>query len=821
MTPWFRTPVDEMWREIWRDSRQAVRGLRSAPAFTAVALIVLTLSIGASTAIFSVVDAVMLRGLPFEASERLVSVGEVNLRDSSPGASRLVAPQNFLDWRARQDVFSHLAAVGDVSISLKREGRDEPQTLRAQWVTADFFPALRAMPMLGRPFTAGDEVEGRAQVAVISYGLWQRRFGGAPDVIGRRLPGQLASFEILGVMPPAFAYPVGDATPTDVWVPFVAPPEARVRGNSFGYSLQVIGRLRDDVTIEQAQQRMDLITADLAAETPRWFTDRVARVTPLRDDLTRDVRTWMLMLLAAVGFVLLIACVNLANLMLVRATTRAREMGIRSALGASRGDLVRIVLIESLVLSLAGAALGVLAAWTGVELLRTLVPEGVPRSAAIAIDLRVLGAATSIALITGLAFGIAPALRFSRPGAGEVLNHRERGSTASASLQRARALLVVSQVALAVILLVGSGLFLASFARVTSIDLGFDPERVLTVRVRPLVGRAELAGALQRNRDKLSTILERVRAIPGVEVASMIGGGLPLRGDLRTVALAIPGRELPGNEDIALNEISPAYFASLRVPLLSGRFFTQADRHDSEPVVILSEAAARKYFAGRDAIGQVVELDVRRTVVGVVRSMRDRGPERDWRAQAFVPLAQRDVVGGTIVMRVARGAQVLPAVREAVWSEFPDLPIPDTYTLEHYLNGLIAQRRFNMLLLGLFGLLALVIASAGIYGVMAYLVTERTQEIGIRMALGALPATIQRAVLTRALAYVSSGLTLGLIMAWALSGLVQSFLFEVQPHDAYVYTGVCIVLLLTALAASYLPAQRAAAVDPLVALKAD
>jgi predicted permease len=813
--------VRTVWLDLWwRDLRHAIRSLRATPTFTVVALIVLTLSIGASTAIFSVVDAVVLRGLPFDEGDRLVAVGE--FAKSSAFDSMKAAPQNFLDWRAQQDVFTGLAAIAYGGISLRREGQAIPETLVGQQVTADFFTVLRTPPLLGRAFTIDHEVNGRAHVAVISYGLWQRRFGGAPDVVGRQLRGQTAEFEIVGVMPPSFSYPVGATPPTDVWVPLVIPSEDRVRGTSYGYYLQVIGRLRDGVTIERAQVRMDQITAGLAAETPHWFTDRVARVEPLRDNLTRPVRTWMLMLLAVVSFVLLIACVNLANLLLVRATSRTRELGIRAALGASRWDLSRALLLESLVLSLTGAALGMCLAWWCVEILRSVMPPEVPRAATIAVDLRVLVATVVAGIVTGLAFGMAPALQFSRPAAG-VLNHGERGNTAGARSQWLRATLVMAEVALAVVLLVGSGLFLASFARVTRVDLGLDYRDVLTVRVRSLVIPADPPQARRRNTQLLMNVLDRVRTIPGVEVASLMSGGLPLRGDLRTEDFGIPGRILPRNTDIDLNQISADYFKAVKVPLLKGRFFTDADSRSSQPVVILNEAAARRYFSGEDAIGKVVRLQGDRTVVGIVGSIRHDGPESGWRTQAFVPLAQSGAFGGTLVLRTAPGAQgVLPAVRSAIWTEFPDLAGPvsiDAQTLGHYFNELVAQRRFNMLLLSLFGLLGVLIAGVGIYGVMAYVVTQRTQEIGIRMAFGAVPATILVSVLGGALRYLTVGLVIGVMAAWGLARLVEGFLFQVQPHDVSVYAAVCAVLIGTGLAAAAIPARRASRLDPLVAIR--
>ena len=823
--------VRTIWFDLlWRDASHAVRSLRRTPTFSSVALVVLTLSIGATTAIFSVVDAVILRGLPFPESDRLVAVGELNVKDSAPSALNLTTPQTFLDWRDQQDVFTGLAAVGYAEISLRREGNALPENLRAQRITADFFTVLRTQPILGRPFSREDEVEGRGNVAVISYSLWQRRFAGRPDVIGAYLPGQQASFEVVGVMPAGFSYPVdtyvlGTRERTEVWVPYVFSSNDRVRGNSYGYNLHVIGRPQDGVSIERAQARMSQITAGLAAETPRWYKDRAVKVEPLHEFVTRGVRTWMIMLLAAVSFVLLIAYVNLANLMLVRASARTRELGIRSALGGSRWDLSRVLLLESLILSLTGAALGAALAWWGVDVLRSLVPAEVPRAATIAVDIRVLAITGIVAILAGIAFGMVPVVKFSRPVIAGTLSQAERASTATIRTKVLRSTLVVAEVALAVVLLVGSGLFLASFARVTNVDLGLDPHDVLTVQVRVLDASADIERAAQRNRQLLLNVLKRVRAIPGVEVASLAGGGLPLRGDLRTVDFGIPGRELPRNTDIALNQISPDYFRALKVPLVTGRLFADADTQNSEPVVILNEAAAARYFPGEDAVGKVVRLVGNRTVVGVVGNVRYDGPESAGRTQAFVPVTQSRVLGATLVVRTASRAQgILPAVRQAIWSEFPDaLPtrIDDEHPLTYYFDALVAQRRFNMLLLALFGALGLSIACVGIYGVLAYVVSQRTQEIGIRMALGAPPSTILRSVLGSASLTMMVGIGIGLTGAWVLAGLVRGFLFEVEPHEPGVYAGALLVLAMTGLAAAFTPARRASSVDPLIALRAE
>jgi putative ABC transport system permease protein len=810
--------VRALWLDgLWRDARHAIRALRAAPAFTVVALAVLALCVGATVAVFSVVDAVIFRSLPFDEPHRLVAVGEEHR--PLPEWPNLVAPQNFFDWRERQDVFTGLAAAAYGQISVKAAGDDFPENLPARLVTANFFEVLRTPPLIGRPFTTENEVAGRGQVAVISYRLWQRRFGGRPDVLGQRLPGQLAAFEIVGVMPNTFSDPVDAAEPIEVWIPFVAPPDARIRGNDFGYYLQVIGRLRDGVSIERAQAQMNRITAELAAETPRWFTDRVAKVDSLQDFITRPVRTWMLMLLGAICCVLLIACVNLANLMLARGTTRTRELGIRAALGASRSELARALLVESLLLSLAGAALGACLAWLSVGFLRASLPADTPRVTGIAINLRVLGVTSFVAVLAGLAFGIAPVAQFVRPSA-RSLTRAERSGTADRSSTWLRGALVVAEVALAAVLLVGAAMFLTSFARVTNVDLGFDYRNVLTLRLRPLVH----PGERDPGPSPLLNVLDRVKSLPGIELAALAGGGLPLRGDLRTEDFSISGAA-GKRGDIAMNEVSPDYFRVLRIPVIRGRAFTEADRQGAQPVVIVNQQTAQRFFDG-DPIGKVMRWQTRgeRTVIGVVGDIRFDGPENESRPQAFIPWAQSRVFGGTLLVRTASpSGGLLPGVGKAVASEFPASVMPpinvEVQMLEHYFRDLVAERRFNMLLLGTFGILGIAIACAGIYGVMAYIVAQRTHEIGIRMALGALPGAIAWSVVARTGRYVVLGLVAGLSGAWILSTTVRGLLFAIEPHDPAVYVWTGALLFTVALAAALIPARRAASVDPLVALR--
>ena len=814
------------------DVRLALRALRSTPAYTVAALLILAASMGATTAIFSIVDAVVLRPLPFDEPDRLVEVGERNTITEDPAFRDRVAPQNFLDWRDRQDVFDKMAAIVDVGVTLIRSDGREPEELPAAQVTADFFPVLRARPILGRTFGADREVDGRAHVAVISYGLWQRRFGGATDVIGRTLHTRLADFEIVAVMPRDFAYTVVPGEGAQVWLPYVVPARERVRGNTYGYYLQVIGRLKDGVSIDQAGARMTAINAELARSWPRWFENRRVIVEPLGNWASAPVRRWMLLLLVAVAVVMLISCINVANLVVLRTSARARELGVRAALGASRAAVSRTLVIESLCLSGAGGVLGAIVAWFGTGMLRDAMPADVPRVAGIAVNLRVLAMTAAVAVVSGTAFGLAPMVHWLRPSAWRALLLRDR--SAAAGTRPLRSLLVVAEIALAVVLLVGSGLFVTSFWRVTGIDLGLDHHHLVAVQIRPSMSPQDPTDLIEHNRQLFAATAERVRSLPGVETAALVVGGVPLRGDLSTLDVAIVGRGLPPPDagDVAFNQVSPEYFAALRVPLLRGRAFTKSDDRNTEPVVIVNSTAAHRYFGNEDPIGQSVRFaDTRaalragrgdvRTIVGVVADMRQEGPEQPVRSQAFVPFAQSRAAGTTLLVRTRPGVPPLDGIRRAIWQDFPDLSLADLSTLDQYFDGIVAQRRINMLLLSVFGLFGLLIASLGVYGVMAHVVAARRYDIGVRLALGAVPSAMYRSIVGRALLHVSIGGAIGAALAWSGARLVRSFLFDVQPHDASVFAGVLALLAITAFVAASVPARRAARIDPAATLRAE
>ncbi len=813
----------------------SLRSLRSSRGFTISALIVLTLGIGATTAIFSVVDAVVLRGLPFDEHDRLVAVGQRSSAPErrsggrDPEAIMLVAPQNYLDWEAGQRVFESIAAIGSGWLTLREPGR-EPESLVPQRVTAGFFTVLRAAPALGRTFTVENEVPGRDRVAIISDGLWRRRFGADPEIIGRAIPledlegGRSASdsggYEVIGIMPPRFTYPVGAARATDIWIPYVVPADQRVRDpQKYVSYLQVIARLRSGVSQPQAQSQMLQVAAAIEAANPVWNKESSIGVRPLIDHIVgARIKAWMLMLLAAVGLVLLITCANIASLLLARASAREREVAVRAALGASRWRLIRQLMIESLVLAAAGTVCAIVVAGWAVEVLRASMPDNVPRVTGIALDLRVLGAAAGLSLVTGLLFGIVPALQASRPNLSNALKNGAR--TGATGRQRLRSALVVAEVALAVVLLVGAALFIGSFVSVMRIDPGFSADHVLTAQISPRIE------SRTRPRDftpELADIVGRISQIPGVTHASMIAGGRPLSGYVSATSISIRGRlDISAGQQIVVRRVTADYHAALKIPLRRGRLFSADDRRSAPQVAILNESAAKKFFGDEDPVGRSVSIDDQRTIVGVVGDVRHASLEVNPGAAAYIPLEQSEVSGAELIVRTSgEPTAVLPAVKAAVFAVLPDVPLRNARALEDLVAGQLAQRRLNMLLLGLFGLLGLVIAAVGLYGLMAFLVAQRTREIGVRIALGASRSSVVSMVLVRASVLVGCGLVAGALAAWYLSAASRAFLFGLEPTDPRAFAGAAASLLLAALIASAIPARRAASVDPVTALRVE
>ena len=810
------------------DLRHAIRELRGASSFSVVALLVLTLGIGATTAIFSVVDAVVLRALPFDEPDRLVAVGE--RRPSSPvgpnrdpGALAAVAPQNYRDWASQQQVFESIAAVAFGAFVFQQPGA-EPEELSAVRVTAGFFDVLRIRPALGRAFTADNEVDGRHRVVVLSDAMWRSRFGGNPEIVGRTIALDDAGYEVVGVMPPDTTYPVGVVRPTDVWVPYVVPPNERIRKPGYGASyLQSIARLKPGVSVEEAQAQMDQVAAAIEQANPAWNKDHKVGVRPLHDHVVgANTRSWMLMLLGSVAIVLLISCANVATLLLARGSTRQREVAVRAALGAGRWRLIRQFMAESFVLSTAGTVLGTIVARWAVQILRTAMPESVPRVAAIGLDLRVLTAAAGLSFVTALLFGIFPALLSSKPDLVAALKDDTRSASAGRGRQRVRSALVIAEVALAVVLLVGAALFIGSFVALMRIDPGFSPEGVLTARIAPRVERGTRGPDFHV---AFAQVVERVNKIPEVVHAAMITGGVPLSGSRFTTALDVPGKIIEDDDrTISIREVTREYHQALRIPLVRGRLLEATDRAGAPNVVLLSEAASRKYFPGEDPIGRVIRIKEEiRTVVGVVGDVHQSSLETEPLPDAYVPMAQTAgrFPGDLVVHTSGDPYAVLPAVKSAVFAVLPDVPLRNVRTMEELFAGRVAQRRLSMLMLGLFGVLALLISAIGIYGVMAYLVSQRSKEIGIRMALGATRSMIVGTVLLHASVLVAFGLVLGSVGALYLAGTAKSFLFGLEATDPRAFAAAVVALSLSAVIATVIPARRAAGVDPLVALRAE
>jgi putative ABC transport system permease protein len=811
------------------DLRSAWRSLWSAPGVTVSALAVLTLGIGASTAIFSVVDAVALRGLPFADAGRLVSVAETDL---ARGRRLLpVAPQDYAAWRARQAVFEDMAASaygGDLTPA--PPSTDPP--FRAVRITASLFDVVRARPALGRPFQPSDERAGAAAVAIISDRLWRHRFQADPGVIGRTIALERGPITIVGVMPPGFAYPIGPVflSTVDCWLPLEqGPHDAERAGRGRTYNLSVVARLRPGLTVGHANSAMQQIRDALAIDYPTWFVDRGVVVLDLQEAIVgTTVRAWMLFLLGAVGCVLLIACLNVASLLVARATARSHEVALRSALGASRGALVRALMVESLLLAMLGAVSGVLLAFWGVAILRAALPEQLPRLTTIAVDLRVLAVTAITAATTGLLFGIVPALQLSRADAASLLRQGGRSQTIGGTSQRLRSLLVTAEVALAVVLFAGAALFLSSFLRVLSVDLGLNPQHVLSVDVSPgstprALDGTPIVGPSQR---LIMQALNQTQALPGVVAAAVLSSGLPLSGNSMTVPVQVGGRQatpFSGNDEAAVHGVTPGYLDVMRATLLRGRWTTGADVEGSAPVVVLNDEAMRRYFAGQDPLGQTILLNGSpRTVVGVVAGARLQGPESAVPPEAYIPFVQSDQASAAVVIRtVSDPSPLAPLVQAAIRSVMPGARISAAETVEQHFSALIAQRKFTMIVLTLFGSLAVLIAAVGLYGLMAFLVALRTREIGVRMALGAAPVGIVQMVLGQATRLILVGLVVGLLGTAWLERLVQAFLFQGRSHDPVMYAIVAAVLFATGLIAALGPARTASQIDPFIALRTE
>jgi predicted permease len=795
-----------------RDLIYGLRILRRSPGFAAAAILTFALGIGANTAIFSIVDAAVLRPLPYDASDRLVSI---TLHNTITGRKTTGAmPRDFLDWRTGNEAFSDVALIAGGLYTLL--GAGEPEEIRIVRVTAGYFEMLHTAPALGRTFTDEDERPEGTRVAIISHDFWRTRFDASPDVIGRvlRLDGE--PFEIVGVLPARFQYPVGAVAQSRVFLPFLFSAADRQRGTPQSMGFNPTARLKDGVTVAQAEAAMSRLqaTLDTSHATANKGYTRV-ELKPLLDDYIGDARPWMLTLLASVGLVLVIACANVANLVLAYGTTRVRELTVRRALGATRGRIVRQLMSETLLLALLGAGAGLAMAWWSLGLLGAALPPSIPRAGSIGLDARVFLFTTTTAILTGLACGLLPAFVGSSTDVVSGLKDGAPGTGASRTGHRARLTLAWVEIALAVVIVAGAGLFIKSFVRLLQVDQGFDASGVASMRIS---GPRNAEPAV--NRRFVLDALDAVRGVPGVEAAVTESGG-PYAGGYSTFPVRIAGRPRASeDESIHFRKVSAGFLELLRVPLLRGRGFSIDDTAQSPPVAMINEMAVRRYLDDREPIGQRIEIqNTTFEIVGVVANMRYGSPGSPPVPEAYLPYEQTARSGGTIVFRAAPAA--IPAIKAAIWKLNPSQPISNLQTSDETFGRGTAVRRFNMVLMTVFAVLALVIAATGIYGVMAFVVGQRTREVGVRLALGASPSAVIGLFLRQGAAVVITGLTVGIIATWWLARGVQSFLYEIDARDPVVFAIVLAVLAVVALAACWLSARKAGRIDPLAALRAE
>jgi predicted permease len=811
-----------MMETLWRDIRYGARMLAKRPGFTVVTVLALALGIGANSAIFSVVNTVLLRPLPYEDPERLVMVWERRPRQNRDAGA--VAPADFLDWQSQNQVFDSMAAY--TSTAFNMTGVGEPEQINSQLVTEGFFQVLSVKAALGRTFIQGEDKEGGGRRLVMGHGLWQRRFGADPNIIGRSLTLNNESFTVIGVMPPDFQYP---DKATELWAsPKRVLPEVFLPGNPDPstirtlHYLNVIARLKPGVTREQAQAEMETIAGRLEQQYPAENTGHTARIVALHEQLVGDVRPALLVLLAAVGFVLLVACANVANLLLARATARHKEMSIRTALGAGRLRLIRQLLTESILLSLLGGGLGLLLALWGVDLLVALSPGNLPRLREISLDGKVVGFTLGISLLTGIIFGLAPALQASRLDLIGSLKEGGRSSMEGFGRHRMRSLLIVVEVALALVLLTGAGLMIRSFQRIQQVDPGFNPNNLLAVELS--LPRSKYVEQ-ERMADFYSRVTARIATLPGVESVGATWT-LPLSGQDASRGFDIEGYTPAPNErtNSAFSAVSPRYFQTMEIPLKMGREFNDRDTAAGPGVIIVNDTFARRYFPGGDAVGKRMRLKGEEnpwlTIVGVVGDVKHTELTAEPRTEMYLSSLQTAFPFMNMVVRTTTDpASLTTAIRKEVWAVDSDQPVTQVETMLQLISASVARARFNTLLLGVFAAVALILAAIGLYGVISYSVTQRTHEIGIRMALGAQRSDVLKLIVGQGMILALAGVAIGLAAAFALTRLMSSLLYGVTATDPWTFGAVAVILSATALLATIIPARRAMRVDPLVALR--
>jgi putative ABC transport system permease protein len=796
---------------LLQDVRYGVRMLLKNPGFTVVAVIALALGIGANAAIFSVVNTVLLRPLPYTDPNRLMIVEE----NKPPQFSSFSAsPGNFIDWQKQNTVFERLAAVGGTAYNLVGEGA-EPERLRGARVSAGLFEILGALPAHGSTFLEEQDQPGHEFVVILSDGLWKRRFAADPNVIGQTITLSSNIYTVVGVMPPSFGYPDRE---TELWTPIAF--SARQAQQHGAHYLDVIGRLKPGATEEQARTELSAIAARLAQQYPDSNAGWGINLYPMQGGDVRDIRTALFVLLGAVALVLLIACANVANLLLARASARQREIAIRTALGASRWRVARQLLTESILLALVGGGVGLLLAQWGLGALLSLAPPELPRVKDVTLDARVLGFTLLVTVLTGVIFGLVPALRASRPNMNETLKEGGRGTTGGH--HRVRGALVVTEVALALLLLVGAGLLIRSFYRLQQVNPGFNTRNALAVTV-------SLPGKKYSKDDQqsafFSELIGKVSALPGV---SSVGAtqALPIQGDF-LLGFSIQGRppDAPG-EDHSTNyyAVSSDYFKAMGIPLVRGRVFTEQDRKDAPRVAVINEEMARKFFPDEDPIGKRINVtmgpETFREIVGIVGDVKQYGLAQPTTLQTYEPYLQAPFSGMTLVVRAEGSlAPLAGAIRSQVLAIDKEQPISRTRPLEQIVSESVAKQQFLMLLLGIFAAAALILAAVGLYGVMSYSVTQRTHEIGIRAALGAQQKDVLKLVVGQGMVLALTGVGIGLGAAFALTRVMATLLFGVSATDPLTFVAIPAILAGVALAACFVPARRATKVDPMIALR--
>lgn len=810
---------------LLQDLRHAARVLARTPGFTFVVIFTLAVGIGANTAMFSIVNGVLLEGLPFREPERIVDLNEVERAERNRGA---VAPATFADWQRLSTTIESMAAYRSRTYNVDLT-TGEPERLPGAMTSSTFFDVLGVAPILGRQFTRDDAAPGKGRNVVLSYGFWQRRFGGSPDAINQTVRLNGTPYTVVGVMPVTVNFPQG----ANFWVPaaYDLPADGVVpdpRGERGAHYLRAIGRIKAGQTLDSVNAELATISDQLSAAYPDDAANFIAVARPLQDQLVGAARTPLLVLLGAVGCVLLIVVANVANLLMARATVRARELAIRAAVGADRGMLMRQLLTESVLLAVVGGVLGVVFAFWGVDFILALDPGDVPRVAPIGVNGEALTFALVLSVATGVLFGVVPAWQASRPELQSALKESTRGTTGDGHRQYARAGLVLAEVSLSLVLLVGAGLLFRSLMTLLDTPLGFTSDRILTMQVAPTGENYRAPGQLI---GYWADVLDRAAAVPGVESVALTTS-LPMSGGRSLIVFTVEGRPQapPGQQPLAYwVDVSPGYFRTLGIPVIRGREFERQDAVDSPASIVINEAMARREFPDQDPIGRRFSFGpgedgqpVWVTIVGVVANVRQYRADQDPVPMAYgVHTGAAEAPQNLVVRAAGDPMAVAAATKAAVQAVDPSLPLSAPRTLGAVIGASLTQRRFNMALLAAFAGIALVLAMAGIYGTVSYAVAQRNSEIGIRVALGATKGEILRLVLVDALKPVAGGLALGLLAALALTRALERLVFGVSTTDPLTFVSLPVVLAVVAFLASLVPALRATKVDPLDALRMD